>query len=134
MTAGNEEQKRGYLADIAAVETIWCYGLAEGKRPATAESIQANVVDGKLSGEKLPVPDGMTAGRCIVVAREDNVPGADGIGLYIVDLSGPGVAREAVETLDPSRPQARIRFDGAPVEILAAAGSGWSSCVTMSMP
>jgi acyl-CoA dehydrogenase len=125
MAEGSEEQKREYLAAIAAGEAIWCYALAEGKRPATADNIQAQVSDGKLSGEKLPVVDGMAAGRALVIAREGNIAGADGIGLYIVDLNGPGVARAAVDTMDPSRPQARLKFEGAPVEVLAAAGSGW---------
>lgn len=125
MAEGSEDQKRQHLAEISAGEAIWCYALAEGKRPATASNIQAQVSGGKLSGEKLPVVDGMAAGRAIVVARDGATPDADGIGLYIVDLNGPGVSREAVDTMDPSRPQARLKFDGAPAEVLSVPGSGW---------
>ena len=50
--------------------------------------------------------------------------GDAGPGLYLVDLTGTGVSREAVSTIDPTRGSARISFDGAPAELLGAAGQG----------
>ena len=46
--------------------------------------------------------------------------------LVLVDLAGEGVTREAVSSIDPSRPLASLRFDGAPGERLGAAGEGAS--------
>jgi len=50
--------------------------------------------------------------------------GDAGPGLYIVDLNGPGVAREGLATIEPTRGEARVTFDGAPAELLGEAGQG----------
>ena len=70
-------------------------------------------IDGTLTGTKLAVPDGDVADFAIVAVRADRAP-----CLAIVDLAGPGVAREAVTTIDPTRSHARIVFDGAPADPL----------------
>ncbi|MBT4490896.1 MAG: acyl-CoA/acyl-ACP dehydrogenase [Rhodospirillaceae bacterium] len=118
MVAGSEEQKQGYLPDIATGEAIWCLALSEGPRPATEANIAASVSNGKLSGEKLPVADGDIANRAIVVAKDGGAA-----GLYIVDLNGAGVERTTVETMDPTRSQARLVFTDAPAEKLG--DEGW---------
>jgi len=41
-------------------------------------------------------------------------------------MKGPGVTRAAVATVDPTRSHARIALDGAPGELLGAAGQGWA--------
>jgi acyl-CoA dehydrogenase len=117
LTAGSEEQKQGYLPDLATGAAIWCLALSEGPRPATQGNIEAAVSNGKLTGEKLPVADGDIADRAIVVARE----GAS-IGLYIVDLGGAGVSRQMVDTMDPTRSQARLTFADAAAEKLGQEG------------
>jgi alkylation response protein AidB-like acyl-CoA dehydrogenase len=118
LTAGNEDQKQGYLPDLATGATIWCLALSEGSRPATESNISAEVSNGKLTGEKLPVADGDVADRAIVVARDGTSS-----GLYIVDLNGAGVRRQTVDTMDPTRSQARLTFTNAAVEKLG--GEGW---------
>ena len=50
--------------------------------------------------------------------------GATGAGLYLVDLTAPGVAREPVSTIDPTRGSARITFAAAPAEPLGEPGKG----------
>jgi alkylation response protein AidB-like acyl-CoA dehydrogenase len=60
-----------------------------------------------------------------VAARSGPGRGENVISLFVVDLSGPGVNRESLETIDPSRSYARITFDGAPAEPLGAEGDGW---------
>ncbi len=47
-------------------------------------------------------------------------------GLCAVELDTPGVARSALETIDPSRDAARLVFDGAAAERLPGA-AGWSA-------
>ena len=118
MVAGTEEQKQSYLPDIATGEAIWCLALSEGARPATATNTTATVSDGKLNGEKVPVADGDIAHKAIVIAKDGS-----GTGLFIVDLTGTGVERSAVETLDPTRSQAKLSFTNAPAERLG--GDGW---------
>ena len=119
MLAGNEDQKSALLPQIASGELIGTLAVAEGPGVLSAARIAATVTDGKLSGTKLPVADGMAAGRAIVLAKSD-----DGLSLYLVDLAGEGVSRSAVSTIDPTRGSARIVFDGAPAERLGEAGHG----------
>ena len=85
----------------------------------TEAQVQARVEGGKLSGVKLPVTDGDIADIALVLARE-----AGQIGLYLVDLSGDGVTKEVLTTLDPTRSAAKLTFSGAPVERLGEAGEG----------
>src|SRR5438445_483183 len=54
------------------------------------------------------------AGLGVVGARGEG----GGVGLALVELDGAGVTREPLASIDPTRPQARLRFDGAPAEPL----------------
>ena len=119
MLAGDEAQKADYLPKIAAGELIGCFATAEGPGPVSSATVQARVEGGKLSGVKIPVTDGDVAGLAVVLAKESGQP-----GLYLVDLTGPGVARETLKTLDPTRGVAKISFTGAPARRLGAAGEG----------
>ncbi|MDP6689801.1 MAG: acyl-CoA dehydrogenase family protein [Alphaproteobacteria bacterium] len=117
LTGGSEEQKQGFLPDLATGKAIWCLALSEGPQPATEKNITASVSNGKLSGEKIPVADGDIADRAIVVAKDGGTA-----GLYIVDLNADGVQREMVNTMDPTRSQAKLSFSGAAAEKLGTEG------------
>ncbi|MEZ7981579.1 MAG: hypothetical protein QMC74_18020 [Myxococcota bacterium] len=71
--------------------------------------MSATFKDGKLSGTKLPVADGAQANFAIVLAKEGK-----GLSLVVVDLDGAGVERHALKAMDPTRPQAKLRFNDAP--------------------
>ena len=122
LAAGSEAQKQVWLPKLASGEAVGTYAQAEGAGRVTAKSIKASVSGGKLSGVKVPVADGDSADLAIVAARA----GGDerSISLYLVDLNGPGVSRETVENIDPTRSQAKITFDGAPAELLGESGQG----------
>ncbi len=122
MAAGSEAQKQAWLPKLANAEAIGTLALAERPGRVTAASIQLKAEGGRLTGVKLPVPDGDVADVAVVAARTG--AGDQGISLFLVDLTGPGVTRAAVETIDPTRSQASISFDGAPGEALGAAGQG----------
>jgi acyl-CoA dehydrogenase len=126
LVAGSEAQKSAWLPKLVAGEAIGTFAVAEGNGPALPRNIKAQVAGGALTGTKQPVADGDIADLVVVAARSG--PGADerGISLYLVDLNGAGVTREAVETIDPTRSHARLTFNGAPAELLGAAGEGWA--------
>jgi alkylation response protein AidB-like acyl-CoA dehydrogenase len=113
---GSEAQKQAHLPRLAAGETIGTFALAE--RPGTSDprKLTASVAGGKLSGTKLAVPDGDVADFAIVASH-----GGNGAWLHLVDLTAPGVTREAVTTIDPTRSHARIAFSGAVAEPLPGA-------------
>ena len=109
LVAGSEEQKAALLPGVASGALIGTLAVTEGPGVLPAERIVTRVQDGALTGVKLPVTDGMAADRAVVLAQE---------GLFLVDLTGPGITREFVSTIDPTRGAARITFDKAPAEPL----------------
>jgi acyl-CoA dehydrogenase len=111
--AGSDEQKAAYLPKIASGESIGTLAFAEGLGRCTADNCTTTFADGKVSGTKIPVPDGDVADFAIVVTQG---------GLVLVDLNGEGVSREAVVTVDPTRSHATITFTNAPGEILGEGG------------
>jgi hypothetical protein len=121
MLAGSEAQKKALLPKIAAGEVIGALATSEGPGVLTPAALKATVTGGKLSGAKIPVTDGDIATTALVLAKENGQP-----GLFLVDLTAGGVAREALSTVDPARDAAKLTFDGAAAERLGAAGEGFA--------
>ena len=119
MLAGSASQKARWLPKIAAGEIIGAFATTERPGVLTEAQVQATVSGGKLSGTKLPVTDGDVADLAVVLARDGGKT-----GLYLVELAGPGVTRQVLSTLDPTRSVARLTFAGAPAELLGELGEG----------
>ncbi|MFB6608340.1 acyl-CoA dehydrogenase family protein [Streptomyces noursei] len=73
----------------------------------------------RLTGTKDHVLDGADATLLVVAART-----AAGVALFEVPVDGPGVRRERLVPMDPTRAQARIALDGAAGRLLGADGDG----------
>jgi acyl-CoA dehydrogenase len=131
LLAGSEAQKARYLPQIASGEAIGCLALAEGPHPALPKTTKTTFRNGKLDGLKVPVLDGGVADFAIVAARAGDGQGPRDIALVLAGLKGPGVTRETIKTLDPSREQSQITFSGAPAEMLGAASEGWATLETL---
>jgi acyl-CoA dehydrogenase len=121
LLAGTPDQRERYLPKLALGERIGCLAVAEGPRPPSPGRIATRAAQNRLTGAKLPVADGDVADFAIVLAGAD-----DEASLFVVDLAGPGVAREPVRTVDPTRSHARLVFTDATAEPLGPAGAGWS--------
>jgi len=119
LLSGSDAQKERWLPRLASGESIGTIAVAETVGEVTPNRIAAKVTDGKLTGTKRPVSDGLAADLAIVAAHDEG-----GVGLFLVELSGDGVQRRAVKSVDPSRKQAELRFNGAIVEPIGAAGAG----------
>lgn len=121
MHAGSDKQKEAWLPRLVSGEAIGTFALVEGQGRATPRSIAAKVEAGRLTGVKAPVADGMAADFAVVAAKDESAH----LSLYIVDLSAGGIQRQSLDSIDPSRGQARLVFNGAPAELLGARGDGW---------
>ncbi|HJR01483.1 MAG TPA: acyl-CoA dehydrogenase family protein [Methylomirabilota bacterium] len=121
LLAGSDAQKKRWLPPITQGAAIGCLALAEGPRVTTPGNLATRAEGGRLTGTKLPVMDGDVADFAVVLAAQ----GQGRAGLYLVELTGPGVTRTTLATVDPTRSHARIVLDGAPAEPLGAAGQGW---------
>jgi alkylation response protein AidB-like acyl-CoA dehydrogenase len=113
MLSGNEFQRSTWLPRIVAGEAIGCFAAVERPGVLAEDQIQTVVRDGRLHGVKLPVTDGDIADIAVVLAKENS-----GTGLYLVELAGPGVTRETLATLDPTRSVAQLTFAAAPAQLL----------------
>jgi alkylation response protein AidB-like acyl-CoA dehydrogenase len=72
-----------------------------------------------LTGAKSFVIDGAAAGLFLVVGRTGR-----GLSLFAVEASAPGLRRAALDTLDLTRKQVRLSFDGTPARLVGADGAG----------
>ncbi|WP_309227811.1 MULTISPECIES: acyl-CoA dehydrogenase family protein [unclassified Mycolicibacterium] len=70
--------------------------------------------NGTLTGTVERVVDGGAADALLVAAS-----GPDGVALYAVDATGPGVQRTPLVTLDLTRPQATIALTDTPAQLVA---------------
>lgn len=119
LLSGSDAQKARWLPRLASGESIATVAYAETAGEVTPNRITAKVANGRLTGTKRPVSDGLAADLAIVAAQDQG-----GIGLFLAVLAADGVERRAVKAVDPSRKQAELSFDGAAVEPLGAAGAG----------
>ena len=87
---------------------------------AWAQKVCAGINPDDACGKKIAVQDGNVATFALVAARSGN-----GVTLALADLTGPGVKRSAVESIDPTRSAADVTFDGAAAEPLGDEGRGW---------
>lgn len=120
LVAGSEAQKQTVLPNVASGAVIGCFAVSEGPGAPSPATLRCTFDGSTLNGVKIPVTDGDCATHAVVLAKE----GA-GVSLALVDLTGAGVSRKTVKTLDPSRGHAEITFTNAKAERLGAAGEGW---------
>ena len=82
--------------------------------PATVTVTVARSGDGyALTGVAERVVDAGAADDLLVAAGDP-----DGVALYAVEATGPGVERTPLVTLDPTRPQATVRFSDASARLV----------------
>jgi acyl-CoA dehydrogenase len=122
LVGGSEAQKQAWLPKLASGEAVGTFALAEAVGLLAPEQINATATKGRIDGVKLPVPDGMIADVAIVGVRPC---GQGPVSLYLIELAQPGVARDHVATIDPTRGHARLTFTNAAAEPLGAGGDAW---------
>ncbi len=125
---GSADTRAAILPKVCAGEVILTAALID---PDPDASPQASAVeDGdlwKISGTKYCVPAGMIAHRALVSAKT----GDGKIGVYLVELDGPGVERTALTTT-AAHPEATFVFAGAPGRALGTADAAGSVLAWMT--
>jgi alkylation response protein AidB-like acyl-CoA dehydrogenase len=108
MRTGADRNAAELLTGIAAGSTVATVGPLSVPRP----TIDGATLRGTVTG----LPDAAAAAVILVFADE-----RDGVGLYSVDTSSPGVAVTPCAHIDPTRKRSDVEFDGAPAQRLASA-------------
>lgn len=119
LKVGSDDQKKRLLPGIVTGAVIGCLATSGGPGVTSAATVGMVAENGRLNGVNVPVTDGDIATHAIVLAGGDLGP-----SLYLVDLTGAGVTREPLKSLDPSRSIARLIFDDCPCELIGREGDG----------
>ncbi|QLL08938.1 acyl-CoA dehydrogenase family protein [Mycobacterium vicinigordonae] len=123
MHSGDDAAKGRYLPGIAAGSTAATVAITEESGRWQPHAIRTRARSSgtgwALEGTKSYVLDGCNADVVFVAARTDT-----GISLFAVD-EFQTVARRPLSTLDPTRRQARMKFDATPAALIGDEGQGW---------
>jgi alkylation response protein AidB-like acyl-CoA dehydrogenase len=105
-------QKQKYLAPIAHGDARSTLACVEPKSGWHREALQLTAKNGRLSGEKLFVPDAGVANTIVVVARD---------GVYVVDATAAGVSITPMAGMDLTRKLYAVSLTDVAAEKLDAA-------------
>jgi len=126
------------VAGDEAQQQHWLPRIAEGRLTATLASCEANGRPDaagiattcrregesyRLRGEKRFVIDGGTADLLIVSARLAGTTDSEGLCLFAVEAGTPGLAQQALPTVDPTRRQGAVRLDDVVLPASARLGA-----------
>ncbi|MGH9129914.1 MAG: acyl-CoA dehydrogenase family protein [Acidimicrobiales bacterium] len=122
LTSGDVEAMAELLPGIASGEVVATLAVTEPDGRPELEAIRTRATrlgDGswELDGEKCFVVDGQVADTILVVSRSDH-----GLSLFAVAGDAPGLARQALATMDQTRRQGRLRFSGTPARLVGVEG------------
>jgi alkylation response protein AidB-like acyl-CoA dehydrogenase len=121
LSSGDDAAKAEYLPGIASGETIATLAYTEPSGRWDIEGIELAATksgdDWSLTGVKSYVLDGHTASLILVAART-----AAGISLFAVDGEASGLTRTALATMDQTRKQAKLEFEGVAGRLIGEDG------------
>lgn len=125
MLGGTSEQKEALLPQVCTGEKVLALAFEEGLHfdpYRCATRAQSSGTGFLLEGEKVFVLDGHCCNQLVVVARTSGeISARDGITLFLVDASAPGISRTRTRLID-SRNAARIRLEQVYVDETAVVG------------
>ncbi len=94
-TFGTENQKKGFLSDLAVGKKLGCFMLSEPEAGSDAASMKTTaVLNGDhyiLNGAKSWITNGAEADIAVVFATTDKTLKHKGVSTFIVDMETPGV-------------------------------------------
>lgn len=126
-SAGNDAQKRKYLAPIAGGEARATLALLEASPSWDPDSVQATT-DGKvINGKKLFVTDAGDATFLLVAAK------MKGLLAVVVVKPGYGVSIKRMPAMDGTRPLSEITFRDAKVEEVLTTGGAARTAIERAL-
>ncbi len=105
------EQKNKYLVPICSGEARSTVAILEANASWDPAEWQLATVSGRLTGEKLFVPDAKVADFLVVGARD---------GVFMVDAKSDGISIQPMNVMDLTRKVYSVRFTNVSVERLGS--------------
>jgi alkylation response protein AidB-like acyl-CoA dehydrogenase len=117
---GTPEQRRRWLPDIVAGESMWCIGMSEPDAGSDVASLRTRAVrDGDswiVDGQKVWTSGAVYSDWCYLVARTDpNAPKHAGLSELIVDMHSPGITVSPIHDMTSSRHFCEVTFENVRV-------------------
>jgi alkylation response protein AidB-like acyl-CoA dehydrogenase len=109
-SAGSPEQKRKYLAPICHGQARSTLAMLEASASWDPADAKIEITGGKITGEKLFVPDAAVADSIVVVARD---------GAWIAESKAMGIRISPMAGMDLTRKLYSVEFKNTPAEKLA---------------
>lgn len=127
LLGGSAAQKEEILPLVAAGEETLTLAYSEPHGRHEIDAIETHFEERGdefvLHGVKRYVLDGVSADRVIVAARSKGSVGEEGIRLFVVPGDAEGLTRKRLPTLDISRNEAELIFEGVRVGRDAVVGA-----------
>lgn len=128
INGATQAAKEELLPVIATGECIAALAVSEASGDWDVGGIALTAIqdeeDYVLNGTKKFVIDGHTAEVLIVAARAPGTSGDEGISLFKVLRDAAGLERRLLETIDTTRKQAELVFDGVRGKLISEVGAG----------
>jgi alkylation response protein AidB-like acyl-CoA dehydrogenase len=130
LSSGDDAAKKDYLPGIANGSTVATVALAEASGRWDEEGVTLEASGSgdswTLTGEKMYVLDGHTADLILVAARTPA-----GVSVFAVDKGASGLTATPLSTMDQTRKQAKLTFEGTPARLVGTDGQGWQAVSRM---
>lgn len=119
LAAGSPGQQQHLLPALADGRLIGTVADIELSPQGRARQCETRFEGGRLSGVKSLVPDARIASCFLVTALEAS--GGER-SLFLVSAEDPSITCDSLQTIDPSRPYARVTYCNVPAERIGEAG------------
>ena len=120
LASGSAAQREEFVPAVASGDLLMTVALAEPEAGWDLERVATEASPGgRITGTKSFVLDGGIADLVVVPAVEDGA-----LALFVVDPADDAVAVEPLGTMDLTRKQAAMHFDGAPAVTRLDPGEG----------
>lgn len=119
---GSQIQRTNLLSQISAGQLIGTLAHIELDKKGRQKELETTYTDGVISGTKDLVADGAIADHYLVLAKDGDGKTPD--SLYVVKNDDATISKEIQQTIDPTRPSARVQFSGARAELIGKSGEG----------
>ena len=110
----NSEQKKKYLTPICQGAARATVAVLEASASWNLSSMQLSSAKGRLTGEKLFVPDAAAADFLLVAARD---------GVFMVEAKAPSLKISPMASMDFTRKLYTVQFNNTPAEKIGDAGA-----------